>query len=126
MIILINCILCIEFAGLHRISHTAMAVDSWNDTHLLPANEPQHMIDISFMAHHRLLLHERLWPCAETYARYQKSRRKVTYEYNDIIIHFYYYLSKWITNKRDQFVQKLQSTYARVQPVNMRHPAHSP
>lgn len=52
--------------------------------------------------------------CAETFARYQKiTKGRVTYEYNDIIIHFYYYLSKWLMSRREQFVQKLQLTFAR-------------
>ncbi|GIV33774.1 MAG: hypothetical protein KatS3mg031_1309 [Chitinophagales bacterium] len=57
--------------------------------------------------------------CADAYARYQKIvKGRVSYPMNDIIIHFYYYLSRWVVSRKPQFVQKLRNTYNNVPKEN--------
>lgn len=52
--------------------------------------------------------------CEETFRRYQKViKNKPIYEGNDISIHTYYYLSKWLTSHSAQYTRKLSANYAR-------------
>ena len=50
--------------------------------------------------------------CAETYKRYQKViKGKPAYDGNDISIHTYYYLSRWLANGSNQYIEKLEKNY---------------
>lgn len=52
--------------------------------------------------------------CAETYKRYLKViKGKPVYEGNDISIHTYYYLSRWLETGSRQYVVKLEANYIR-------------
>ena len=52
--------------------------------------------------------------CADTYKRYKYIvKDKSPYEDNDIGIHTYYYLSKWLETNRQQYIVKLRANYQR-------------
>jgi hypothetical protein len=52
--------------------------------------------------------------CSETYKRYLKViKDKPVYEGNDISIHTYYYLSRWIETESKQYLAKLEANYKR-------------
>ncbi len=52
--------------------------------------------------------------CSETYKRYLKViKDKPVYEGNDISIHTYYYLSRWIETESKQYIAKLEANYKR-------------
>jgi hypothetical protein len=57
--------------------------------------------------------------CSDTFKRYQKViKNKPVYDGNDISIHTYYYLSRWIETESKQYVAKLESNYQRTQEAN--------
>jgi tetratricopeptide (TPR) repeat protein len=52
--------------------------------------------------------------CSETYKRYLKViKDKPVYEGNDISIHTYYYLSRWLETESKQYIAKLEGNYKR-------------
>lgn len=52
--------------------------------------------------------------CADTFKRYQKViKDKPVYDGNDISIHTYYYLSRWLESQSKQYVTKLEANYQR-------------
>ncbi|MBL0309206.1 MAG: hypothetical protein IPP77_05880 [Bacteroidetes bacterium] len=52
--------------------------------------------------------------CNETFRRYQKTiKNKPIYEGNDISIHTYYYLAKWLSTQSVQYLKKLEDNYKR-------------
>ncbi len=57
--------------------------------------------------------------CADTFKRYQKViKNKPVYDGNDISIHTYYYLSRWLETESKQYVAKLESNYQRTKDAN--------
>jgi len=53
--------------------------------------------------------------CISTYKRYYKTvAERTVYDDNDISIYTYYYLSCWLSNKREQYVVKLKKNYERL------------
>lgn len=55
--------------------------------------------------------------CNDTYKRYLKViKNKPVYEANDISIHTYYYLSRWLATGSKQYALKLVSNYDRAKP----------
>jgi hypothetical protein len=52
--------------------------------------------------------------CADTFKRYQKViKDKPVYDGNDISIHTYYYLSRWLDSQSNQYVTKMEANYQR-------------
>ncbi|HLP19346.1 MAG TPA: hypothetical protein VK174_03560, partial [Chitinophagales bacterium] len=52
--------------------------------------------------------------CADTFKRYQKViKDKPVYDGNDISIHTYYYLSRWLESHSKQYITKLEANYQR-------------
>lgn len=52
--------------------------------------------------------------CSDTFKRYQKViKDKPVYDGNDISIHTYYYLSRWLESHSNQYVIKLEANYKR-------------
>lgn len=57
--------------------------------------------------------------CSDTFKRYQKViKNKPVYDGNDISIHTYYYLSRWLETESKQYVAKLESNYQRTKETN--------
>jgi hypothetical protein len=60
--------------------------------------------------------------CIESYKRYIKlAKGRVVNTENDLEIHTYYYVSQYLTNHRNQYLNKLQENYKRAGQHNSRH-----
>jgi len=56
--------------------------------------------------------------CSDTFKRYLKVvKNKPVYEGNDISIHNYYYLSRWLDSESKQYITKLELNYKRAKEV---------